>query len=138
MTAARITNGKVRPGTAITKVRAISISGARVPAPVSSRRARNQATTTRPSAATNAGNKPPVNSATIEMLVTEPIVISTRLGGIVSDIALEVASSEASSPRMGTATPHLREEDWCHRGHISGFRSGNSRNQIHCAEQHVG
>ena len=32
------------------------------------------------------------------MLVTEPIVISTRLGGIVSDIALDVASSEASSP----------------------------------------
>jgi len=32
------------------------------------------------------------------MLVTEPIVISTRLGGIVSDIALEVASSDASSP----------------------------------------
>ena len=29
---------------------------------------------------------------------TEPIVISTRLGGIVSDIALEVASSEDSSP----------------------------------------
>ena len=92
-----MTNG-VRPRTAITKVRAISITGARVPAPVSSLRARNQATTTRPSAATNAGSRPPVNSATIDILVTEPIVISTRLGGIVSDIALDVASSEASSP----------------------------------------
>ena len=44
MTAARITNGRLRPRTAITKVRAISITGARVPAPVSSLRARNQAT----------------------------------------------------------------------------------------------
>src|ERR1700730_19267893 len=83
MTAARITNGRVRPGTAITKVRVIRDTGARVPAPISAPRERNQATTTSPRARTNAGNKPPVNRATIEMLVTEPIVISTRLGGIV-------------------------------------------------------
>jgi len=93
-------------------VRAISIAGARVPTPVSAPRARNQATTTRPSAATNAGSKPPVNSATIVKLVTEPIVISTRLGGIVSDIALGVASSEASSP------------EWAPRRSISGNRIG--------------
>jgi hypothetical protein len=39
-------------------------------------------------------------------------VISTRLGGIVSDIALEVASSEASSP------------GWEPRRRISGKRIG--------------
>ncbi len=83
----------------MTKVRSISAAGARSPAPVSARRERNQATTTSASAATAAGSRPPVNSAAIEMSgTTEPIVISTRLGGIVSDIALDVASSEDSSP----------------------------------------
>ena len=90
----------------MTKVRTIWLAGARVPAPRSARRERNQATTTSPSAATAAGTRPPVNRAAIEMLVTEPIVISTRLGGIVSDIALEVASSDASSPGYrGAASP---------------------------------
>jgi hypothetical protein len=46
---------------------------------------------------------PPVNSAEIETFVTDPIVIKTRLGGMVSDIApaeLSMAtSSPSSSPR---------------------------------------
>ncbi len=75
-------------------------------------RERNQATTTSANAATAAGSSPPVNSAAIEMLVTDPIVISTRLGGIVSDMALDVASSEASSP------------GWAPRWRISGNRIG--------------
>src|SRR6185312_3348213 len=93
-----MTKGNVRPGTAITNVRSICEAGARVPPVESVRRERYQHTTTRLIAATAAGSNPPLNSAEIETLVTEPMVISTRLGGIVSDIALDVASSDASSP----------------------------------------
>ena len=39
-----------------------------------------------------------MNSAAIETLATEPMTISTTLGGIVSAIAPEDASSETSSP----------------------------------------
>ena len=53
------------------------------------------------SAATSAGISPPVNSAAIDTPVTEPMVISTRLGGMVSDMAPEEESSATSSP--GTA-----------------------------------
>src|SRR5690349_2702228 len=98
ITVARITNGRVRPGIAMIKVLAITETGARSPAPLSSLRERHQATTTKASAATKAGISPPVNSAAIDNPgVTEPIVISTRLGGIVSDIALDVASNDDSS-----------------------------------------
>ena len=41
-----------------------------------------------------------MNSAAIDTPVTEPMVISTRLGGIVSAIAPEAASSETSSPGL--------------------------------------
>ena len=40
-----------------------------------------------------------MNSAAIETPVTEPMMISTRLGGIVSAIAPEVASSAIISER---------------------------------------
>ena len=64
-------------------------------------------------AATTAGMMPAVNSAAIDRPgTTEPIVISTRLGGIVSDIALDVASSDDSSP------------GWAPRRCISGKRIG--------------
>src|SRR4051812_9227611 len=96
ITAARITNGSVSPGIAMTNVRTISDTGARGPPPGSMWRGRDQPPTTSAPAATAAGNSPPVNSAVIDTLVTEPMVISTRLGGIVSDIALELASSAAS------------------------------------------
>src|SRR6202011_4526127 len=67
--------------------------------PISALRERHQATTTSASAATKAGNKPPVNSAAIESPgTTEPIVISTRLGGLVSDIPLKGAKSDDRSP----------------------------------------
>ncbi len=79
---------------------------------MSSFRERNQATATRAKAATTAGRSPPVNSAAIETLATEPMVISTRPGGIVSDIADEDASSEASSP------------GWFPRRRISGNSTG--------------
>ena len=49
-------------------------------------------------ASTAAGSRPPVNSAAIDTLATEPITISTTLGGIVSAMAPEAASSDTSSP----------------------------------------
>jgi hypothetical protein len=55
-------------------------------------------------APTTAGMKPPVNSAEMETPVTEPMVIKTRLGGMVSDIAPDAlsmaTSSFSSSPRF--------------------------------------
>ena len=108
----RMTKGSVRPGAAIRKVFQITDAGARTRPVTSSDRARHQATMTRASAATKAGSRPPVNKAEIDTFVTEPIVISTRLGGIVSDIAEEVASSEASSPGC------------CPRRRISGNSTG--------------
>ena len=76
----------------------MTLAGARLRPAVSSLRERHQATATSAKAATKAGNNPPVNNAEIDTFVTDPMVISTKLGGIVSDIALEVASSAASSP----------------------------------------
>ncbi len=53
-----------------------------------------------------------MNNAEIETLVTDPMVINTSDGGIVSDIALEVASSDANSPGC------------CPRRRISGNSTG--------------
>ncbi len=57
---------------------------------------------------------------------TEPIVIKHEAGaGIVSDIALDVASSETSSARMAAALLHLGEEDRRDRSAVGGLRPGN-------------
>ena len=45
-----------------------------------------------------AGSSPPVNSAAIETPVTEPTMMSSRLGGMVSDMAAAAASWATSSP----------------------------------------
>ena len=47
---------------------------------------------------TTAGSNPPVNSAAIDTPVTEPTVISTIDGGIVSDMTAEADSSDTRSP----------------------------------------
>lgn len=55
-------------------------------------------------APTSAGMNPPVNRSEIEIPTTDPMVIKTRLGGTVSDIAPEELSiatnSPSSSPRF--------------------------------------
>jgi hypothetical protein len=51
-------------------------------------------------ASTTPGNRPPVNSAEIETPVTEPIVIRTRLGGMVSVWAPVAASRATRSPDL--------------------------------------
>ena len=48
--------------------------------------------------ATNAGMIPPVKRDAIDTPVTDAMMISTRLGGIVSDIAADAASCATSSP----------------------------------------
>ncbi len=97
-TAARMTKGSTSAGSAMTQARPTWRGEARLTPERSSPRERSQATATSASASTSAGKSPPVKSAAIEMPVTEPMVISTRLGGIVSDIAPEAASSATSSP----------------------------------------
>ena len=49
---------------------------------------------------TTAGNRPPVNRAAMETPVTEPTVISTMEGGMVSDITAEAESSEVRLPSL--------------------------------------
>lgn len=51
-------------------------------------------------ASTTPGSRPPVNSAAIETPVTEPMVISTRLGGMVSVWAPVADSSATRSPGL--------------------------------------
>ncbi len=94
-------------------------------------------TTTSATAATAAGSRPPVNSAVIDTLVTEPMVISTRLGGMVSDIALERRQQRRQLARMRAAASHLGEQHRRHRGHVGRLRAGDAGHQIHRAEQHV-
>ena len=97
-TAVRITKGRINAGTATTNARQISrVGGRRTPARVSLR-LRHRAMRARASASTAAGSKPPVNSAAIDTPVTEPMVISTSDGGIVSLMAPDAASRETSSP----------------------------------------
>ena len=67
--------------------------GARWESATFSRFALQSATAIRKTDESSAGNRPAVNIAAIETPVTEPMMISTRLGGIVSAIAPDVASS---------------------------------------------
>ena len=59
---------------------------------------RRRAMIARARASTTPGSRPPVNSAAIDTPVTEPMMIRTIDGGIVSAIAPDAASSETSSP----------------------------------------
>ncbi len=97
-TAARIRNGSTSAGTAISPVRSMAPRLARRCPAASSAGDRQRLTATSASAPTAAGSIPPVNSPAIETPQTEPMVMSTRLGGIVSDIAPDDASSATSSP----------------------------------------
>ena len=49
-------------------------------------------------AATAAGTSPPINRAAIDTPATDPMMITTRLGGIVSPIAPAAESIPTSSP----------------------------------------
>ena len=64
-----------------------------------SARDRHHTTAQSATPSTAPGNRPPVNSAAIDIPVTEPRVMRMRLGGIVSVWAPVAASSAARSPR---------------------------------------
>ena len=97
-TAARIRNGRTSAGMAIRNDRATTRRLARWTCERSSRRDRRHAISASATASTSAGSNPPVNSPAILTPVTEPIVISTSDGGIVSLIAPDAESSATSSP----------------------------------------
>ena len=99
-TAKRMTKGRISAGSAMAKVRPISPRPARRTAERSSPRERHQATAASANASTNAGRRPPVNKAAIDTPVTEPMVMRTRLGGIVSDMAPDDDRSAISSPGL--------------------------------------
>ena len=97
-TAKRIRNGRISAGIATRKARPIAACWRGQLAARRSAACARQAMPARPSANTSAGSSPPVNSPAMLTPVTEPMVISTSEGGIVSLIAPEAASSETSSP----------------------------------------
>ena len=137
-TAARITNGSTSAGSAIRKVRAISRLPARGgPRPdprcgsASARRSRAGTPSTTP------GSSPPVNSAAIDTPVTEPMVMSTRLGGMVSVCAPVADKQRDQIAGLGAARLHFRKQHRRDRGHVGGLRARNAGHQIHRADQHV-
>ena len=138
-TAARITNGSASAGSAITN------AASRPRAPLRARHVRrsslaSSATTRRrnsASASTSAGNRPPVNSAAIDTPVTEPMVISTRLGGMVSGLRAGGREQRDQFARLGAALLHLGKQHRRDRGHVGGLRAGDAGDEIHRADQHV-
>ena len=99
ITAPRMTKGSNSAGSAIKKARQISRPVARLDCDMSAPRERYQTSAHSMSPMTRAGNRPPWNSAAIEMPVTEPMAMRMRLGGTVSVCAPVAASSAASSAR---------------------------------------
>ena len=97
-TAARMTKGSASAGRAITRSLRISAFGARRAEDVSSARRRHATTAHSPTASTRPGSNPPVNNDAIDTPVTEPMVISTMEGGIVSVWAPVAASRATRSP----------------------------------------
>src|SRR5271170_9890 len=83
-TAARITKGSAKAGSAATKLRQMTAEGARRSRAGTSFLHRRQTTNANTHASTTPGSMPPVKSADMETPVTEPMVISTIEGGIVS------------------------------------------------------
>ena len=137
-TAARISSGSSSAGMASTRRRPISRGVARRADELSSRRERHQASPTSTAATTRAGSKPPANKAEIETPVTEPIMISTRLGGMVSLIAADAASMRDQLALMGAAPLHFREQHGRHRRHVRRLGARNAGNQVHRRQQRIG
>src|SRR5208282_2538187 len=126
MTKKRMANAKVRPGTAIAKVRAINATGARAPAPTSELRERHHATKTSASAATNAGKaagkqgrdrQPRYHRADRDQ--HQP-----RRDGLRHRARRRQQRRELA--RMHASLLHLGKEDRRHRRHVGGLRAGDA------------
>jgi len=96
----RIKSGNARPGSATRNARAIALPEARSARCVWSPRARTNETISSAIEAIAAGSRPAVNRSRMDTVAIVPTMISTRLGGIVSAIAPEVASSAIISLRL--------------------------------------
>ena len=79
-----------------------------------------------------------MNSAAIDTPVTEPIVISTRLGGMVSVMRAGRREQRDQLARLRAARLHLGKQHRRDRRHVGGLGAGDAGHQIHRAEQHVG
>ena len=78
-----------------------------------------------------------MNSAAIETPVTEPMVMSTRLGGMVSVCAPVAERSATRSPGLAPRSFISGKQHRRHRRHVGGLGAGDARDQIHRADQHV-
>ena len=100
-TAARIRNGSTSAGSAIEKsARDLALAGAAgLPGCLAAGSASARQSTAE-IASTTLGSRPPVNSAAIDTPVTEPMVMRTRLGGMVSVCAPVADNSATRSPGL--------------------------------------
>jgi len=78
-----------------------------------------------------------VNSAEIDTPVTDPMVISTRLGGIVSVCAPVAASSATRSPGLAPRAFISGNKTGATGRHVGGLGTRDARYQIHRAQEHV-
>ena len=100
-TAVRMAIGSDRAGSARRKVRPTSPHVAGSMSDTSTSRNRHQHTAHSVSARMSAGSRPPMNRSAIETpATTDPSVMSTSDGGIVSDMAPDADSSATSSPGL--------------------------------------
>src|SRR5215472_14076347 len=134
-TAARIKNGSARAGSATTKLRAISRVVARLTLLRSSPRYLQRITKHNKHASTTAGKSPPVKSAAIETPVTEPMVMRTKLGGIVSVCAPVADNSATRSPGLAPRCLISGNSTGATAAISAAFRAGNSGHQIHAADE---
>ena len=69
---------------------------------------------------------------------TEPIVISTRLGGIVSAMRPGRRQQRDELAGLVAALLHLGKQHRGHRRHVGGLGARDAGHEVHGAEQHVG
>ena len=98
ITAPSTRNGSSSAGTAMKNFRRIAAAAGRAAPRSRSWPDRTKTMAAMEKAATAAGSSPPVNSAAMDTPVTDPMMITTRLGGIVSPIAPEADSIPTNSP----------------------------------------
>src|SRR5690242_15914603 len=120
----------------MTANRAISAIGTRFALPVSSFRARQRARIAKVTASTSVGIKPPAKRAAMEIPVTEPIVISTREGGIVSLIALDAARGDEFT-LFDPAALHFGKQRGRDGRHVGCLGPGDSGYEIHGRKEYV-
>src|ERR1700742_1094346 len=138
-----MTKGSASAGRAVIKVRPTSFALARLTWLRSSRRYRHQTSVDSVIASTTPGSRPPVNSAEIETPVTEPMVISTRLGGMGSVWAPGGANSATRAPGLAAEKAHRGPR---HAGHLDQKPEEDEQRHrqqdqvahalVHAADQH--